>query len=93
MTVFVSSKFFYFLFWLYRLGFPKKFTVYTSVILMWACVGECLAHISRHKACTERLMDNVISIVHLIRSILEVAGSRTPTNYHPWITSPTSCQV
>jgi len=32
---------------------------------MWACVGECVAHILRHKAFTEMLMDNISSITHL----------------------------
>jgi len=56
--------------------------------LMWDCVGECLAHILRHRACTERLMDDVSSISHFIRSVfLEVGGTRTPTVHHPCIIS------
>jgi len=42
---------------------------------MWACDGECSAHILRHNACTEKLMAKVSSISHFILSIsLEVDG-------------------
>jgi len=73
---------------------PKDYLVVNS--LMWACVGECLAHILRHKVCTKKLMSNVCSIPNFIRSVSsEVhAGFELPlTINHPCITKPTSLPI